>query len=152
MLEHLGGPPDFQADGIIIRELEFNVTGQNGPADEQLFVILHRPPTRSTGTLSGQYGFGGRHGPLGTGVRFPASGPWHGRIAPGFSSYLACHFTLRFAVVSVRSGEQEVSSATRSNKPFWILPMPHRTARPATGTLSPAGHYLGGISPGGRTT
>ena len=40
VLAHLGGPPDFQADGTIIRELEFNVTGQNGPVDEQLFVIL----------------------------------------------------------------------------------------------------------------
>jgi hypothetical protein len=53
----------------------------------------------------------------------------------GFSFDLACHFTLPFAVISVRSGEQEVSGATRSNNPFWILLMPHLTARPATGTL-----------------
>jgi hypothetical protein len=58
-------------------------------------------------------------------------------MAPGFSFYLTCHFTLPFAVISVRSGEQEVSGATRSSKPFWILLMPHLTARPTTGTLIP---------------
>jgi hypothetical protein len=56
---------------------------------------------------------------------------------------------LPFAVISVRSGEQEISGATRSNKPFWILLMPHLTARLAIGTLIPAGHFPGGIPPGG---
>jgi len=81
-------------------------------------------------------------GPFGTGI--PVSRPaasWRGRIAPGFSCYLACHFTLPFAVSSVRFGEQEISGATRSSKPFWILLMPQLTARPATGTLIWAGHF-----------
>ena len=90
-------------------------------------------------------------GLFGRGVWFSAFGSWHVRIAPGFSFCLACHFTLRFAVISVRSGEQEVSGATRSNKPFWILLMAHLTARPAAGTLIPAGQFPGGIPPGGET-
>jgi len=68
---------------------------------------------------------------------------WRGRIAPGFSFYLACYFTLPLAVISVPSGEREVSGAARSNKPFWTLLMPHLTARPAIGTLIPAGHFPG---------
>jgi hypothetical protein len=53
----------------------------------------------------------------------------------GFSFYLACHFTLPFAVGSVRSGEREISGATRSSNPFWILLMPHPDGR--------AGHLSG---------
>jgi hypothetical protein len=33
-LAHLGGPPDFQAAGIRIGELRFDVTGQNGQVSE----------------------------------------------------------------------------------------------------------------------
>ena len=120
----------FQADDIRIRELEFDFTGQDGQVSEQLFVILLQPRTLPRGRYPGNTGLAAATGLSGWGFRLSASGVLARVDCSGFFLLSRVSFhPLPFAVISVRSGEQEVAGATRSDEPFWILLMPRLTAR-----------------------